>query len=244
MKGVILAAGDGGRLRPLTQEQPKVLLRVNGRPLISYPIEALVMAGVTDIAVVVGYQASRVMAELSQCAPEGARFEFIPNPQYMGGNAISVHVAREFVGGSNFVLCMGDHIIDQGVVCRLLDGEPIAPILCVDSAPTMESQTNDATRVLIGSNGLITSIGKHLPTWNAVDTGTFLLNSDVFEVIDELQVEHGSEVEMSQAVEALIAYGAPFRTCDIQGLFWTDVDTPEDYESTARALGYSHGLRL
>ena len=57
--GIILAAGYGGRLRPLTLEIPKVLLEVAGWPLIHYPISALWIAGVTDVAIIVGHKAAK-----------------------------------------------------------------------------------------------------------------------------------------------------------------------------------------
>ena len=234
MKGVILAAGDGGRLRPLTRKYPKVLLPMYGKPLISYSIEALVAAGVTEIAVVVGYRASHVVEELPQYVPDGVTVEFVTNPHYLGGNALSVYAAQEFVGTEEFVLCMGDHVIDRDLVRRLLESGPGAPALCVDSAPTMDSQTNDATRVVTDHDGSIIHIGKELPVWDAVDTGVFLLGGKVFDAIGELQREYGTGVEMSQAVNLLANNGTRFATVDIHGLFWTDVDTVEDYEAVAR----------
>ena len=71
MKGVILAAGDGGRLRPLTDNMPKVLLELGGRPMIQYPLAALGLAGLSDIAVVVGYQHRKVIAALGPSYPHG-----------------------------------------------------------------------------------------------------------------------------------------------------------------------------
>ncbi len=107
MRGVVLAAGDGGRLRPLTDRQPKVLLPVRGRPLISYPLEALVSQGITDIAIVVGYRARQVTEALQSWAPRDCSLEFVHNPDYEGGNALSLRAARDFVGDDPFVLCMG-----------------------------------------------------------------------------------------------------------------------------------------
>ena len=63
-KGVILAAGDGDRLGSLTTTCPKVLLPIKGKPLISYPIEALAEAGISEIAIVVGYLADKVIEML------------------------------------------------------------------------------------------------------------------------------------------------------------------------------------
>lgn len=82
-KGVILAAGDGDRLDPLTLIYPKVLLPVKGKALIRYPIEALVAAGVNEIAVVVGYLGDKVIEVLGNGSNFGVRLQYIFNPDYM-----------------------------------------------------------------------------------------------------------------------------------------------------------------
>ena len=94
-KGVILAAGDGDRLGALTTTCPKVLLPVNGKPLISYPIEALVAAGIREIAIVVGYLASQVVEALGDGSDFGVGIRYFFNPEHYGGNAVSVNKARD-----------------------------------------------------------------------------------------------------------------------------------------------------
>jgi len=236
MKGVILAAGDGGRLYELTRTCPKVLLPMEGRALISYSLESMTAAGITAIAVVVGHNGAMVEQEVRRIAQDVERLEFITNVDFLGGNALSVHAAQAFTQNEDFVLCMGDHIIDRDLVGRLLQDGPSVPVLCVDSEPSLESQINDATRVLRGPTGCIEEIGKDLERWNAVDTGVFLLGGVIFSAIEGLIPEHGIHVELSQAVRRVIADGVSFATCDISGLFWTDVDTLEDYEGAARYM--------
>ena len=102
MRGVILAAGDGGRFRPYTYRTPKVLIQLRERPLISYPMAAMAKAGISEVGVVVGYQAGRIVEELTEWAPDGMRLEFIYNHEFDGGNAVSVRAARKFTGGQPF----------------------------------------------------------------------------------------------------------------------------------------------
>ena len=86
MKGIILAAGDGGRLRPLTLNTPKVLLDLGERPLINYPLEAMASAGITEIAIVVGYLNEVVENVLKVSHPS---LTYIYNDHYEhGGNAL------------------------------------------------------------------------------------------------------------------------------------------------------------
>ncbi len=244
MKAVILAAGDGGRLHPLTLRTPKVLLPLAGRPLISYPLEALAAAGITEIAIVVGYKAEHVITALTARPPPGVSIQFIRNPRYQDGNAISLAAARQFVGQDPFVLCMSDHIIHPRIVSSLLASGKEAPVLCVDSAASHPSQLNDATRVLIDSQENILSIGKQLSTWKAADVGVFLLDNRVFPAIEHLQRNNGAHVELSQVVQFLVEHHPPFTTCDIRGLFWADIDTPEDYQTVTRLMESANGISV
>ena len=236
MKGVILAAGDGGRLRPLTLDTPKTLLKVGGRPLIHYPLDALRLAGVREIAVVLGHNAEKVEYALKAEHPYGASLEFILNPDYEGGNALSLGMARSFADGESFILCMGDHPLSPDIILRLLAVEAEGCVLCVDSQPRYSCQINDATKVLVGPRGHIVDIGKHLNQWNAVDIGVFRLNQEIFSAIEHLRKEQGVELEISQVVRYLVDNRHPFTICDISGLFWADVDTLEDYETLEQLM--------
>ena len=230
MKGLVLAAGDGGRLRPLTLRTPKVLLEAGGYPLIHYPLNALRSAGITEVAVVVGYQASKIEASLRRTYP---RARFVYNENHDMGNALSIGVARDFVGDDPFVLCMGDHPISPKIVRRLLSHSWEEHVLCVDPAASHPSQLNDATKVLTGAGGYIVRIGKSLKVWHAIDTGVFKMTPLVFAAIDDLVRRQGMDVSISSVVRYMGAEGRPFATCDVSGSFWSDVDTLEDY----RAIG-------
>lgn len=234
MKGLILAAGDGGRLRPLTLETPKVLLEVAGDPLIHYPIKALRFAGVTEIAVVVGHNAPKVEEAVGNVYPD---IKFLYNENFLGGNALSIGLARDFVADDPFVVCMGDHPISPKIVAGLLSDPGDGNILCVDPDASLPAQLNDATRVLVDDGGYIDSIGKDLETWSAIDTGVFKMTKEVFSVIDLLTNSLGTEVSISDVVRYLGTIGRPFSICDVGGAFWSDVDTLDDYVAIQSILG-------
>jgi len=227
-KGVILAAGDGSRLQSVTGIHPKVLLPVQGKPLIWYPIESMAAAGVRQMAVVVGCLASEVRRALGDGRRFGVRLEYILNRDYWGGNAISVSKVRAWAAGEPFVLCMGDHMIEPGIVSHLLQWSPIAETLCVDFAPADRLDFAEATKVVVDSSGYITHIGKELAYWDALDTGVFLLTEKFLDAIDELFPRLGTDVEISDVIRLLVSRGHHFDTCDVSGCFWADVDTEED----------------
>jgi len=228
-KGVILAAGDGRRLAPLTLTCPKVLLPVKDKaPLIRYPIEALVAAGISEIAIVVGYLGDKVIEVLGKGSHFGVRLRYIFNPDYLGGNAISVYKARDWAQGDPIALCMGDHLIGDKLVKRLLDSQTSNETLCVDYTPAQHHQLAEATKVAVDDAGCIKGIGKDLIYWDALDTGVFLLTENFFGALDELIPCLGINIEISDVICFLISQGHRFDTCNASGCFWMDVDTEED----------------
>jgi len=231
MKGIILAAGDGDRLGVLTLGVPKALLDVGGRPLIGYPLAAQAAAGIDEIAVVVGYLGDRIWEVLGDGSQFGVRLSYIPNDDYWGGNAVSVHKARQWVQGEPVVLCMADHVIEQGLVKRLVENGPTEETLCVDHSPGEYLNIDEATKVALDGDGCIKNIGKDLARWDVLDTGVFLLTGHFFHFLGGLVRRHGLGVEMSDAIRFIVGQGHRFRTCDVSGCFWMDVDTKEDLDT-------------
>ncbi len=227
-KGVVLAAGDGGRFGQLTSRTPKVLLRVLGKPLIRYSIEALVRAGITEIAIVVGHLGDRVVTFLHHNRIPGVRVEHIPNPDYRYGNAISVEAAGCWAGDEPFVLCMGDHIMHRDYIFRFLDAMPSRETLAVDFRPGNHHVLEEATKVRIDGNRCVRNIGKELTRWDGIDCGIFLQTADFVSAIRELRLARGPGIGISDVVRFMVDCGHRFDTCETTGLFWADIDTAED----------------
>ncbi len=229
---IILAAGDGGRLGGLTSARPKVLLPAGDKEaLIISPIEALAAAGITRVTVVLGYLADDVRAFLGDGRRWGVDLEYVDNPVYQEGAAVSALCARETSRGSPVVLCMGDHIISREIVRRLLSSGPVASTVCVDYRPAKHHNIFEATKVKVSKTGVITGIGKHLQiTFDALDTGVFLLTAEFFEAATVLIAVEGNAVEISDVVRHMVRGGYQFRTCNVSGCHWIDVDTPRDLE--------------
>lgn len=228
-KGVILAAGAGDRLGSLTRICPKVLLPLsNKEPLITYPIQALAAVGIREIAIVIGYLGDKVMQDLGDGSKYGVKLQYLVNPDYLSGNAISVYKAKEWAQGDPVVLCMGDHVIEEKLVRHLLDNLTFKDTLCIDYTPAQHHQIDEATKVTVDGAGCIKDIGKELVHWDALDTGVFLLTENFFRAVDELVQYRGNNIETADVIRLLISKGHHFRTCDVSGCFWMDVDTEED----------------
>jgi len=232
MKGVIIAAGAGTRLKSLTREIPKPLVSVLGRPLIDYTIEAFVQAGFTRLCVVVGHKGHLLLRYLGDGRRYGIRIRCLPNAHYRLGNATSILASRPFVRDEPFVVAMADHMISAAILKRLLACAGQSHTLCVDRQAQAPPQVNDATKVWVDDQGFVVHIGKKLTRWNAIDAGVFALNPSIFYHISACL--HDDLCSITRTIRRLIARGDHLKTCDISGAFWLDVDTPEDlrYAST------------
>ena len=158
----------------------------------------------------------------------GARLQYFFNPDYLGGNAVSVYKTRDWAQGEPIVLCMGDHLIEGEMVRCFLDRQTSNEMLCVDYTPAQHHQLAEATKVAIDDAGCIKDIGKDIVYWDALDTGVFLVTESFFQAVHELAHHLGINVEITDVVRFLISQGHRFDTCNVSGCFWMDVDTEED----------------
>ncbi|MEM3402822.1 MAG: nucleotidyltransferase family protein, partial [Candidatus Hadarchaeales archaeon] len=109
---MILAAGLGTRLRPLTFTKPKFLLPVAGRPALDHVVFLLKNAGVHDIAMVVGFGKDQIMERYGDGSKFGVKIEYLEQKKLLG-TADAVRTAEGFVGGERFMVINGDTLIDQ-----------------------------------------------------------------------------------------------------------------------------------
>src|SRR4051794_13103262 len=116
MKGLIAAGGSGTRLRPLTHTSAKQLVPIANKPILFYGIEDMVAAGINEIGIVVGDDASG--AEIREVAGDGSRWGIVITylPQDAPrGLAHVVYIAREYLGDDDFVMYLGDNMLEQGI---------------------------------------------------------------------------------------------------------------------------------
>src|SRR5437762_2346913 len=114
MKGLILCGGTGSRLRPITHTSAKQLVPVANKPILFYGIEAMADAGVVDIGIVVGETKNEIVAAVGDGSQFGVRVTYIPQDAPLG-LAHCVLIARDFLGDEDFVMYLGDNMIEQGL---------------------------------------------------------------------------------------------------------------------------------
>ena len=235
MKCVILAAGLGTRLSPYSQELPKLLLPVAGRPIIDHTLESFSEVGVRDMAIVIGHRAGALKQWVGDGSRYGLRVSYIYNQDYRLGNALSVYAARSFTGDAPFLLSMADHMVSPDLLDLMLRDHDGSNRLAVDFANTSR-HVEEGTRVLVDGDGLVNEIGKQLPHWNGIDAGVFRLGPAIFEALDEVVRYPGAEYQLSHAITGMIDAGQGLQACDISGCCWYDVDTWDDLRLVRETL--------
>ncbi len=233
-KAIILSAGKGSRLLPLTAKRPKCLIDLNGRSLLEWQLDALQGAGVGDIVVVTGFAEEKV-AEVTAARP-GVRTLF--NPFYhVADNLGSVWMARAELDRDTLLL-NGDTLVSPALLRRVLDAKTGPVAVTVDEK---ESYDADDMKVLRDGDRLL-RIGKALEAgqYNAESIGLLAfrgagprLFADQVEAM--MRQPDGTRRWYLRAVDALARAGADVRAVSIRGEEWQEVDFPEDVEA-AKAL--------
>lgn len=159
VQAIILSAGRGSRLLPLTEKIPKALVAVGGRPILAWQLDALAAAGVTRACVVVGFGAETIDDALPKIAPGGMRVHTLCNPFYdVADNLISCWAAREEMS-SDFFLVNGDTLFESAVVERLLASRPAPITVAVRRKPSYDADDMKVEH----EDSVLRHIGKKLP---------------------------------------------------------------------------------
>ena len=229
---VVLAAGNGSRLGS-DPSRPKPLHIVAGRPLLGHVFDALRHVRCRRVHVVVGYGAE-VIRNSRELELDGLDVNWIGNPRFHEGNALSLLAARDAVSGP-FLLLMADHLFAAETLARLVSDE--APSgggrLAVDRKLREVFDPEDATRVE-ETGGRVQAMAKGLARFNAVDTGLLLLTPLAFEAVAAC-VRAGDD-SLAGGMQAL-ARQSSLEAWDIGPQRWVDVDTPAAAAAAERLAG-------
>ena len=233
MKGLIVAAGQGVRLRAKGDLKP--LIPIKGVPLIECVIDRARSGGIDEFFVVSGYRGDELRAALnSLAARENIRITHVINRDWNRANGHSVLMAKQFLD-EPFVLMMCDHLVDPEIIRSLID-EPLVPgtvTLAVDfNLDSPLNDPDDVTRVK-SQDGLIQRIGKVIRDFDSFDTGVFLCTPIIFEALEESQSQGDDSI--SGAMNVLAAWQKA-RIFDIKDRVWVDVDDPAAYEKAEHLL--------
>lgn len=230
LKGVILAGGLGKRLHPLTKITNKHLLPVYSKPMIYYPIQTLVDAGIEDILIVTGgMHAGEFLRLLGNGQDFGLKHINYTYQEGEGGIAEALKLAEHFVEKDRFVVILGDNIIEKNIA-RAVNSFKKQP----SGAKILIREVRDPGRF-----GVVELKGKKIvsieekpkrPKSNFIVTGIYMYDHKVFDIANKLKPSKRGELEITDVNNAYIEKGE--LTYDILDGWWTDAGT---FDSLLRA---------
>lgn len=230
MKGIILAAGKGTRLRPWTDNVPKPLLKIAGRPILDYIMNGFAEAGVTDLVLITGYLAEQIEEHYGHSF-QGMKLQYIEQKEQLGtGHAL--RLAEDFLKDGDFMLSFGDVMADHANYSALKKfHEEKGFVITITLNPVDDPYAGAAVYV---DGDRVTALiekpprGTSTTNWN--HRGIFMLNPIIFDELATLPLSARGEYELPVAVNNLIEKGTPVGAMAVSGLS-SDIGTKEEFTS-------------
>jgi len=220
-QAVILAAGEGQRLRPFTVTKPKVMLSIAGKPIVQYVIEALAQNGIRNIVLVVGYRREQVFDYMGSGERFGVDITYITQESQLG-TAHALAQAKA-VTESEFLVLSGDNLIEADAVAQFVAVKPEAMLVKRVDNPARYG-------VVTIENGMVKDIVEkpEEAKSNVVNTGIYAFTKEIFSFIE-------AQLDIPDALNNMLAQGYPISAQEADGT-WLDVVYPWDILSLNAAV--------
>ncbi|MDB6172325.1 MAG: Nucleotidyl transferase [Chthoniobacteraceae bacterium] len=224
-KAVLLAAGRGTRMRELTDELPKPMIPVRGKPILQHIVEGLRDAGVERILIVVGYRADVVRDFFGTGARFGVAIEYADQIVQDGTGRV-VELARDFAGADSFVLSYGDILVNPANYRRLVALGEAEAIVSVKK----NEDVSKGGAVFINERFELTDLREKPkpgePTSPWYNAGIYTFRPSIFEFTARLEKSPRGEYELTDAIRELAQSGKLVQAFELEGE-WADVRDPE-----------------
>jgi UDP-N-acetylglucosamine diphosphorylase/glucosamine-1-phosphate N-acetyltransferase len=212
-QAIILAAGEGRRLRPFTLNKPKAMLNVAGKPIIQYVLESLAANGIRDIILIVGYHKEQIFDYIGDGKQFGVDVTFISQEKQLG-TAHALATAKD-AASEEFLVLPGDKLISPDTLYEIIKHNP--PVMLV-------KRENNPSRygVVMIENGWLAGISEkpaHPPS-NMINTGIYAFKKDFLDVLDE-------DLDIPDALNRLLRRGFSLPVLET-GRTWLDIVYPWD----------------
>src|SRR6185369_4244911 len=229
MKAVILAAGQGTRIRSVHGERPKCLIEVDNSTILDHQLEALSMAGVNEVAIVVGYEKAQIINHVTSRKPSRIqRIHFIENPAFaITNNIYSLWLALEWLRGESFIVLNADVILDADIIDSAVRSN--APISMI-----VDPLWRDETMKVIIHGDRVMQMSKKISRERF--SGTYI-GITIFSKAIQAQFFHKMSALISAgrvneffniAVQELVDEGVHVGYTSTDGLAWAEIDDPTD----------------
>ena len=201
MQCVVLAAGEGKRMRPLTAHRPKVMLPIGNRPMLAHLVDAVVAAGISELIMVVGYGEQSIRSWFGNGADRGISIRYV-SQRRQKGTADALNTAKDLVS-DRFLMLNGDMILSTGDIASLMGEQP----------PAMGISTTDRPE----DYGVVTTKGDRVtcleeksrePQGNQINAGAYLFDSGIFPLLEKVRHSSRGELELTDALGHYIEEGS------------------------------------
>ena len=240
-RAIILAAGQGTRLRPLTDELPKCLLDIGGETILAHQLLNCERAGFADASVVTGFGWQQVEDELVELRKRlnTLTVESIYNPFFASSNNLVTLWAAQHRMANGFVSINGDDVFDHQILVRLRDQASSEITVTIDRKGDYDA---DDMKVIVDNGGL-SAINKKIASKDATGEsigimcftpqGAVRLQAELEAMVRE---DSGMSDWYTKSIERIAVDGFDVGVVDIHGLQWAEIDFPEDLEHVRQNL--------
>ncbi len=220
-QAVILAAGEGQRLRPFTVTKPKVMLSIADKPIVQYVVESLAQNGIRDIVLVVGYKRQQVFDYIGAGEKFGVNVVYITQEKQLG-TAHALAQAKDVIE-NEFLVLPGDNLIEADTIARFVAMKP---------ASVLVKRVDNPVRygVVTIEKGMVKDITEkpREAMTNVVNTGIYAFTTEIFNFVE-------AELDIPDVLNKMLAHGYPIKAQEADGT-WLDVVYPWDILSLNDAV--------
>lgn len=224
-RAVVLAAGRGTRMQALTDDCPKPMLPLAGRPMLAHQLDRLAAAGVGRACVVIGYKGHLVREYFAQHPPRvELSYAVQETPNGTGSAAL---LAREFVAGGSFLLTFGDILVGPTAYSNIFALAPGADLVL--ATKTVDDPYRGGAVYVSGIRvvRIVEKPPKGTSTTNHTSAGIYLFGQGIFGHLAGLRPSNRGEYEITDAIQAAVTAGERVLCHEVSG-YWRDVGRPED----------------
>ncbi len=229
MKAVVLAAGEGVRLQPITLTRPKHLIKVGGKPILEHCLRALKTCGIDEIVLVVHYMADAIRDYFGDGQSLGLKVEYVKQKEILGtGNAVGV---VEPCVEDDFLLVYGDLLFTVEAVKKVVDlHEKEKPVLTMAVVPVDNPEGYGIVEVDDERNvkRIVEKPSREEAASNLANAGIYVLSKEIFGKVRETSASVRGEWEVIDAISLLLREGKRVLAVEILREDWFDVGRPWD----------------
>ncbi|MBB5721434.1 choline kinase [Loktanella ponticola] len=237
---VILAAGIGSRLSPLTDKSAKCLLSVGGSVILERMIRNCLSCGMSQFVLVLGHRAEEIKQFVDKTF-RGIRVTYVINDRYRDTNTgYSLMLASSVVGNAEFIKFDADVVFDTKILRGLVDSA-LPNVLCIDRNIAL---ADEEVKVIADEQLRVSEIGKSVDPETAlgesigIEKISAVTGPLLFAELKEMMESPAHAQDYYEAAYArLVDKGLPFHALDITGLKWTEIDTVEDFAAANAKFG-------